>query len=879
MDAGQFTNTAVNMVQVVTNIIEGYGMGSMRALAQEPVQNALDAVRDGQGTVKVEYRLLWRETPDGRGCHLLTVTDTGTTGLRGRLVSNQELERRNFKLAPNENWAAFEAQGYTKENEDALGSRGQGKAAFLYHSQVPGETRRMAMLYETLTEDDEHRLGMRFARPIDQVRTPPHLENDAKSAIQLDAYQLDDDVSVPLGLEPLREIGTRVIVPFLDENDAREMRPRGELSAWLQRCWWRAIQTGKLEIRVVDEVSGEEETIRPPTWWRAFPRVKGNPADAGEWVALPDGGRACIWGDLEFGEGHNIRRLVMLQSDGIDEDEIVRALPEYAGIQVLRGAQWIETRGAREEFGDYIPRDKRPGFRGYVEFDQRARSLLRAAENTQHDGFDARGKKGEVVRSLREILDEKVREFSAEMGWDIPQAVSQQQVSQREQQTHSRFLETFLNPNGRQAKSSKRGDEREGEDLLWDCRLALDYPDPKSARVDWGQSISRVYVEVGVEPSEAMSGSADVVLEWVDSSGKNEELVRKEEAIRTQWGVDRVEEKFELGDWQVLRGKASADQQQIGCPEPGECRLRAAVEYRGQRVKSSARSVYVESEPPAPPEKNPVTLSINVTNATDGEKKRIDHGEVVQIDIFSRNRLPDAASFCLTASAEFENDPYARRMPIELDSTPAGNIADKKNILTLKRQLLDPQQPKPPKVVGIPQVTMPDSSGRYTVRAELEASAGFQPKPVSGIVCFQQDPSSAKGKLPFSIDKVDNQDEIWKLNSTLDQLSHSGKYPLYTEMKEVQKQRRALQGRLAFIAEISANGLLDWAMRPKILDGNESNFDQLYDEQHNTEDGLWEKLNRCLERLSRAEESPIEFDLIRRETVAVMLEIFAKEHD
>ena len=141
----------------------------------------------------------------------------------------------------------------------------------------------------------------------------------------------------------------------------------------------------------------------------------------------------------------------------------------------------------------------------------------------------------------------------------------------------------------------------------------------------------------------------------------------------------------------------------------------------------------------------------------------------------------------------------------------------------------------------IPQVTMPDSSGRYTVRAELDASAGYQPKPVSCHVYFQRDPSNANGRLPFSIDKVDNQDEIWKLNSALDQLSYSGKYPLYTEMNDVQRQRRALQGRLAFIAEISANALLEWAMRPKIQNGDDSNFDQLYDEQYNSENGLWGK--------------------------------------
>lgn len=873
----EFTNTSSHMVNEVKSIIEGYDMGSIRALAQEPVQNALDAASDGK-CVEVEYRLLRRTMTDGESCSLLTVTDRNTTGLRGPIVSEEKLKERDFKLMPDENWAAFEAQGYTKENEEALGARGQGKAAFLYHSHVPGETRRMAMLYDTLLEDCEYRLGMRYARPVDQIMTPPLYGDIAKEAIQSHTFPLGDGPAIPLGLEPLREVGTRVIVPFLTSDIADSTQPGGELSMWLQRCWWRAIQLGKLQILVVDDETGNEATIEPPAWWQDLPRERGKPSGSGNWRDIP-AGRACIWGEIAFGDGHQIRRLVMMHSEELSENEINRDHPEYAGIQILRGSQWIETRGARQEYGDYIPRDQRPGFRGYVEFDRPTDSLLRAAEKPQHNGFDARGTKGEVVRSLRQLLNDKVKEFSAELGWEIPQAISQQQVSQREQQTYSQFLETFLNPNGRKPTPGPGPDEPVDKQLLWDCRLSLDYPDPYSARVDWGQLLSRVYVEVGVEPCEALNGSADVVLEWVDAAGEPKELRRVENAIRKDWSKDRIEEQFELGDWKILRGKARADQQQIKCSEPGECRLRAVVEYRGERVAVAARSVYVQSEPPPPPEQNPVTLSIIVNNATAGEKKRFDHGEVVQIDVFSRNRLPEAGSFQLTASADFENESYARQTPIDLEGTPAGDIADKTKILTVKRQLLDPQQPKPMTLEDIPQVTMPDSSGRYIVRAELDARAGYQPKPVSKPVYFQRDPSNANDKLPFSIDKVDNQDAIWKLNSALDQLTYSGKYPLYTEMNDVRKQQRPLQGQLAFIAEICANALLEWAMHPRIESGDDSNFDQLYDERYNSEDGIREKLNRCLENLSKAEESPIEFDLSRRETVAVMLQIFKEENE
>ena len=106
----QFVNTSSHMVQEVLNIIDDYKMGSLRALAQEPVQNALDAKRQGQARVEVEYRLLRRTLPTGDRCYLLTVTDRGTTGLRGEMVAADELAEQNYRLKPEENWAAFEAQ-------------------------------------------------------------------------------------------------------------------------------------------------------------------------------------------------------------------------------------------------------------------------------------------------------------------------------------------------------------------------------------------------------------------------------------------------------------------------------------------------------------------------------------------------------------------------------------------------------------------------------------------------------------------------------------------------------------------------------------------------------------------------------------------------
>ncbi len=112
--------TPRNMVQEIRNIVEGYKMGALRALAQDPVQNSHDARRPGlSGPVLVDYHVFTRQLQSGETMYLLTVTDRNTTGLAGPVLSQEDLQRRAqvtgyLQLEPSENWAAWEAMGYTR---------------------------------------------------------------------------------------------------------------------------------------------------------------------------------------------------------------------------------------------------------------------------------------------------------------------------------------------------------------------------------------------------------------------------------------------------------------------------------------------------------------------------------------------------------------------------------------------------------------------------------------------------------------------------------------------------------------------------------------------------------------------------------------------
>ena len=164
---------ADNNVEDVISTIEAYDCGSIRALAQDPPQNSFDARIDKGEQVHVTYMLLERNTSDGAKINILTITDSGTTGLDGPILTSAHLEEREqrkgrLEIGQEENWAAFEANRYKKTGQDKLGSRGQGKYAYMYHSKhqtSQGSAEQMIILYDTLLETGEYRLGVRYHNP------------------------------------------------------------------------------------------------------------------------------------------------------------------------------------------------------------------------------------------------------------------------------------------------------------------------------------------------------------------------------------------------------------------------------------------------------------------------------------------------------------------------------------------------------------------------------------------------------------------------------------------------------------------------------------------------------------------------------------------
>lgn len=789
----QFVPTVTNMVASVRNIIDGYVMGSMRALAQEPVQNSKDAAP--RGHAHVEYRLHRRRATNGSYFHLLTITDSNTSGLRGPVRSLADIAQGGA-LNEGENWAAFEGMGYTKKgSEDALGSRGQGKAAYLYHSSLPSVSpssqERMVMLYDTLLPEGEYRLGVRYANPSDTIQQPPFLNDEARSIIS--THYVNEGIAIELGLQPLTQTGTRVIIPYLSQEAISAVHS-GELYQWLQRCWWRAIQTG-LSIEIIDE-DGSTESVAVPQWWANEP-----------WRRQAHGVR--VYENVDVADGLKIKRIVLLHDEALNESD-----SQLWGVQLLRGQQWIETLG-QETLGDCVPRDKRPGFRGFVEFERGAERELRRAENSQHERFDRRVA---GVRELITTIETTVREFAEEQGWGGHESTRPAPTGEREAALE--FMR-FLSPRGRTEAGNRSGvaqpsQSRMDLDERWVCNLNLDFPDARSTRVDWGQYVRNLNVAVRLEPA-SISRHATVSLELMRVDDQSSLAIVDSQPVHLQNG----EGIARFGDFQIITG--ASRQGKLQCAQQGKWRFTAKVETDRTQVARASRSIFVNEDPPERSSK-PYALSISVQNHTTGQR-RINNGDTIGVQVSVTNNTQDDQTLVLAAS--LGDLLLADMAPVDTRGVPAGATSSRVPGVQTSVVVNPATPPMPPRQsVSLPQ-------GRHALRADLYLDGEIVAH-ASRTIDVEIDPIQSQDWPPFRIEQIsgDGPHPRWqfdKRNPDSWVLQYPPAYLLYRAL-ETSSGRTGVQlaGVSAFVVDVCAEGIIEWVMHP--LDSNDrSRLDELLD--------------------------------------------------
>jgi hypothetical protein len=831
------------MVQEVENIINGYSMGELRALAQDPVQNSLDARANDRSIVRVEYQLHNRRTRNGTPVWVLTVTDTGTTGLNGHIITPAELQRRGYRLESGENWAAFEAQGFTKSSLDKIGSRGQGKSAFLYHSEVPTSSgsvndRRMIMLYDTLLSNGEYRLGVRFASPADTIRTPPFRDFEAREIVQSRYFKPSEqhpDLELPMGFRALERVGTRIIVPFLSSSATEAMSDRTMLK-WLQRCWWRPIQQGQLEIAL--KFPGRStEFVKVPRWWEGEPWLVSGTKNMREFTDIK----------IDPSDGvKQIERLVLLYEESLEApEELHSTYPEYSGIQLLRHGQWVETLGAKQDFPDIIPFARRGQFRGFAEFNEPLNRTLRAAERPQHDALDGRWTE---VKQIRAKIEEHLRTFARGQGWEIADEIPSATSDTSDTELMENIIASFITPEvAPDIPESGSGATTEDPQLEWDLKFAISYPS-NTARVDWGQSITGIQAKCLHRPSNR-NLNTNFRLELKGPSGRFRTLQQK--FADTSAGKATVD----FDDLQVVEkvnpfatGTLFAE-----CPEPGEYQLRASLLWNGDIVKTIVNHVYVEIDPPPPPDRNRQTLSLRVVNLTQGVDltqavSRINSGDAIEVVVTASNRDHKVANCSLDASVRASGEAsgpnstllLADELRCVLQAAGPSGVPQTEVVLKKRFRIFSIE---PKSRINVDYVVLP--SGRHRLSADLYTDGSDDtPAHASKVLYVEISPIGEHRKMPFRFNPIDKADAtLWALRQDPVYL---GEWTLdYNRASALYQQTVGDSGtpsaKQAFYGYICVEALIDWALTPYLEKKDESNMTVLRRAVSSFNNTLWQE--------------------------------------
>lgn len=792
----KFVNTSTDMVQVVRNAIEGYNMGSIRALAQEPVQNALDAGAGGR--VYVDYRLVRRSASRHGHIHLLTVTDSGTTGLKGPILSSSERQARGDILGEGENWAAFEGQGFTRKDDDALGSRGQGKSAFLYHSRPPAPgpaaADRMLICYDTLLQDGQYRFGIRSADPADRVLEPPWLDEGAQDLVGGVVEQIPG-LSVPLEMEPLQRPGTRVIVPFLSD-EGREAIESGELVRWLERCWWRAIQEGRIQISV-DRGRGPRK-VRVPRWWQDLPWERGD-------------ARVAVSENVRLHDELAIKRLVLFHDPRQRADEISGYDTQYGGVQLLRGGQWIETHGIH----DLVPVQHRAGFRGFCEFNNALERELKRSERPQHERFNGRYR---AVRMVRDYISGAVREFAQARGWIGGRTA--RAAPEPETVVAGEFLSVFAGGAGSSGRTVQTaGTQPEAANpSAWSCRLECEFPLRQKARLDWGQVLANVAAVVAVESESDSPRSIAVFLELARPGGSETRLIDRRFPVR----IDARSTRVEFWDLEVVAEDGLSGT--IFAPEPGPYLLRASIRYGGVTVAAATRRIYVATDPPAA-RRRPHGVSVAVRNLTAERGGRFNDGDEASFRVSATNR--ERAGVNMRIDAWVGERKLADRHIVFLPGLATGDRAAALPAFNATMRLKASAER-----AGDGELSL--LPGRHVFRAVAYGATSDEPLArASRAFYVEADPGRAGADLPFTLEASSElgPSAMWRLVQEPNgqyKLRYASQYPLYQYLQQPADSDAKLAGPAAFVAEVCANGLLEWALDP-VAESDESRLEQLQD--------------------------------------------------
>lgn len=529
----------INWIQTCDTIADTYTRGIAHGVQKDAVQNGVGAIR-GAAPLRFVFELV--SNSKGR---FLTMTDSGTVGLTGHVLSREEYTE---DLPSDERWGRFESLGFTTADPDSIGARGQGKFIFIAASKLK------LIVYDSVRTDGTYRMGYTQAKindcPMD------HADGD-------DGRRGLGDMT---GLEPLNETGTRVII-VEPVDELVEAVQDGEFLSAIEETWFRLIEKGGADIHVVVGDRDQQAGVPAP-----YP------------VPAQDSDQVKVWGqeNVDIRVGAEIYRVKRLH---VGYRVSARVPEQLRGVAVVHFGMKICAihMDAASEVRDRVF--------GFIEFDTDLDRELRKTENQRPNHYDLDYRR-RVPQAVKAFVEEQLRRFGeAKLGLRMDARARRQRIQEDAErwalQQLSRFARELDLFAGRGVVRGPQPPPPPPPDK--DIGLVmhgLAFPVPERApRVNWGERMEGFGVEAFNHTGESRSVAVSVfVLQG------NRQIV-----------VCQPRHMVNLGaGGRHAYGPLAVDFAKRLFHEPGHYVLRALMVDRadGTRLDELNRHIWVEEDPP-----------------------------------------------------------------------------------------------------------------------------------------------------------------------------------------------------------------------------------------------------------------------------------------
>lgn len=539
--------TVSNWPETIRSIVDGYrGYTTIsHAVQKDAIQNGWSARKDkrkGKG-----WNLIF-ELVEEKNKKFLLMTDSGTTGLTGRVLTPEEYEK---DLPKEERWGRFEGIAFTQpRGERTIGSRGRGKFIFV------GASKEHTILYDTLRDDGTYRFGF---RTIIRTESPVAAYEGEKGKKKL--QEITGGI-----LKPLSVIGTRVIiVDPVDEviNDIKN----GDFLRHIEETWWEIIQ--KYNAKIIVRINDNRNIAGIP---EKFKLEKKDSRNFKVWIKpvgrIPVGGR-----DFHTKKLHIIYNVI----DSAPED--------IRGIAIQRGGMKIcslELRYLSKEIADKIY--------GYITLDtSTTEEAILEDEGPEHYSYDFRRS---LPGAIKRYIEDEILRFAREK---LNYGVDTREIKRQQQRNAERRALIVTNKFARALGIGLGpGTTREGTGGLREAKLIriqmdeLVLPRKGDLRVNYGETAQNIKARIVNDAEQDILVKFKLFLRFFDKPIKT--YIEKDVTIPAKSVT-----KF-FGSFQEKFTKETF-------PDTGKYTVVAKIislreEDKGTEFDYKTKSFYLEEDPP-----------------------------------------------------------------------------------------------------------------------------------------------------------------------------------------------------------------------------------------------------------------------------------------